>query len=115
MENETEEEEWVLASVLVELYGYKVRSLSVLAFNDRKIGRTDRIKKVGHRLYVNIKKFSRRPSNGNNLRKNWQGKDPEAEYDFKQIAAALGLSYQETTLAFASGMAKIAKLLIKPS
>jgi hypothetical protein len=111
MENETEEEEWVLASVLVELHGYKVSSIAVFASNDRKIGRTDRIKKVGYRLYVNIKKFSRRPSNGSNLRKNWRGKDPEAEYDFEEIAVALGLSYQETSRAFASGMAKIAKVL----
>jgi hypothetical protein len=111
MENETEEEEWVLASVLAELYGYKVSSIVVFASNDRKIGRTDRTKKVGNRIYANIKKFSSKPSNGNNLRKNWQGKDSGAEYDFKEIAAALGLSYQETSQAFASGMEKIAKVL----
>jgi len=115
MKNDTEEEEWVPSSVFVEQYGYKVNSIAVFASNDRKIGRTDRTKKVGHRLYVNIKKFSCRPVNGNNLRKNWRGKIPEAEYDFKEIAVALGLSYQEASRAFASGMAKIAKLLIKPS
>ena len=111
MENDTEEEEWVPSSVFVEQYGYRMQSIAVFSCVDRKSGRTDRIKKIGHRLYVNTKSFSRRPFNGNNLNHNWRGKDLDAEYGFNEIAQKLGMTYADVYRVYERAMRKIAKLL----
>jgi len=109
--NDTEEEEWVPSSVFVEQYGYSMQSIAVFSCMDRKSGRTDRIKKIGHRLYVNSKSFSHKSFNGNNFRENWRGKDPTAEYNFEEIAVALGMTYANVYQIYERAMRKIAKLL----
>jgi len=113
MEHNLNDDIWVASTVAVSRYGVNVNTIAVYACNDREIGRTDRIKKIGHSLFINLRTFSKKPilyrpelplgglGNSSN----------NAEYEFREIALTLGISEKQARGYYRTGMRKIIKLL----